>query len=92
MHAESLISPIQSADNEAGRPHVARRLRAPLMGRSLLSVSSPDDEDDILNSESGSSSLSDDDNEYLVLNKRRHGVPLFGRRWVPTKRRGPLFG
>ena len=92
INVEALISPIQSADNEAGRPNIARRLRAPLMGRSLLSVSSPNDDDiDFFNNDSGSSSRSDE-HESVVLNKRRPGVPLFGRRWIPTKRRGPLFG
>ncbi len=89
---ESLVSPVQSPDNEAGRPNVARRLRAPLMGRSILSVvPSNDDDVGLINNESDSSSVSDD-NDFIVLNKRRHGVPLFGRRWIPKKRRGPLFG
>jgi hypothetical protein len=88
---ESLISPILSADNAAGRPYIARRLRAPLMGRSLLSIIPSDDNVGLINHESDSSSVSDDDN-LVVLNKRRYGVPLFGRRWIPTKRRGPLFG
>ena len=92
MNVESLVSPIQSPDNEAGRPNVARRLRAPLMGRSLLSVSATNDDDtNLINNESDSHSDSNDD-QLVVLNKRRHGAPLFGRRWMPLKRRGPLFG
>jgi hypothetical protein len=91
---ESLVSPIQSPDNEAGRPNVIRRLRAPLMGRSLLSVPSFNNNDDFnyLNNEASSSSASDDDGDLVFLNKRRNGVPLFGRRGVFGKRRGPLFG
>jgi len=63
------------------------------MGRSLLSASPSDDDDDVgfINHELDSSSVSDDD-DLIVLNKRRHNVPLFGRRWIPKKRRGPLFG
>ena len=65
------------------------------MGRSLLSVSPSNDDDDnnvdIFTDESGSNSLSDDD-ELVLLNKRRYNIPLFGRRYIPTKRRGPLFG
>lgn len=92
IHVESLISPIQSADNEAGRPSIARRLRAPLMGRSILSLPSSNDDDvGYINNESDSSSGNNDD-DLVVLNKRRNGVPLFGRRWVLKKRRGPLFG
>ena len=86
-----MISPIQSADNEANRPHVARRLRAPMMGRSLLSVMSGNGDTDMTNNESSGSTNSDED-QMFYLNKRRQGVPLFGRRWIPTKRRGPLFG
>ncbi len=91
---ESLVSPIQSPDNEAIRPNIARRLRAPLMGRSLLSVpSSNNDDDDVINylNDELSSSGSDDDH-LIFLNKRRYGVPLFGRRGIHGKRRGPLFG
>ena len=93
VHVESLISPIQSPDNEAGRPNLARRLRAPLMGRSLLSVPQLNNDDDInyFNNEASSSSASDDD-DIIVLNKRRNRVPLFGRRGIVGKRRGPLFG
>ena len=87
---ESLISPIQSADNEASRPSVARRLRAPLMGRSLLGISSSNDDAGYLNNESSSSGSNDDD--LVLLHKRRPGAPLFGRRWISNKRRGPLFG
>ena len=61
------------------------------MGRSLLSVSSSHDGDvGLINDQSDSSNVSDDD--LVVLNKRRNGAPLFGRRWIPKKRRGPLFG
>jgi len=89
---ELLVSPIQSTDNEAGRPNVARRLRAPLMGRSLLSVSpSKNDDVGLINNESDSSSVNDDV-DIVILKKRRPGVPLFGRRWLSKKRRGPLFG
>lgn len=92
IRVESLISPIQSADNEAGRPNIARRLRAPLMGRSILSLpSSNDDDAGLINNESDSSSASNDD-DLVVLHKRRNDVPLFGRRWALNKRRGPLFG
>jgi hypothetical protein len=91
---ELLISPIQSPDNEAGRPHLARRLRAPLMGRSLLSIPSfnNDDGTNYLTNEASSSSGSDDDDDIILLNKRRNRVPLFGRRGTLEKRRGPLFG
>jgi hypothetical protein len=89
---ESLVSPIKNDEIESGRPIAARRLRAPLMGRSLLSVSAADDDDvDLKNNESDRHSDSDE-NKLVVLNKRRHGAPLFGRRWIPLKRRGPLFG
>ncbi|CAF0804530.1 unnamed protein product [Adineta ricciae] len=92
IHVESLVSPINSPDNDAGRPYFARRLRAPLMGRAptLLTI------DEISNqkyTESASSSSSASNDEQPVqLEKRRPGAPLFGRRWINTKRRGPLFG
>ena len=88
---ESLGSTMEGVDEGIGRLHPARRLRAPLMGRSLLSPSSFDEHENFgdLNQESSSSN---DDDGLLIFNKRRLGKPLLGRRWVSKKRRGPLFG
>lgn len=88
---EPLIPPMESVDDSAARLNTARRLRAPLMGRSILSVSSLDDQNNLgyFNQESSSSN---DDDGILLYNKRRIGVPLLGRRWIQKKRRGPLFG
>ena len=89
---EAFGSTMESVDDGVGRLNTARRLRAPLMGRSVLSASSFDDRDNFgyLNQESSSSN---DDDGILIFNKRRIGIPLLGRRsWIPKKRRGPLFG
>ncbi|UJR27518.1 hypothetical protein I4U23_008802 [Adineta vaga] len=93
IYVMSLESPSQSPDNDVGRPNVAQRLRAPLMGRSLVSL--PNTEHgtiNLKNMESNGSNSASDDEQFVVLNKRRYGAPLFGRRWINTKRRGPLFG
>ena len=88
---ESLIPSMESIDDGPARLNAGRRLRAPLMGRSILAVSSFDDQDNLgyLNQESSSSN---DDDGILLYNKRRIGAPLLGRRWISKKRRVPLFG
>ena len=79
---------MQRADYDGARANVVRRLRAPILGRALLSITSEIDEFDSEDHESNGNSHSDEDR----VNKRRPNVPLFGRRWIPVKRRGPLFG
>ncbi|CAF2348222.1 unnamed protein product [Rotaria sp. Silwood2] len=94
IHTDSFLSPIRRTNNnENRRLHTIRRLRAPLMGRSLLPTiqKNDDDDDDFINDVSSTSNMNDD--ELPVVTKRRHGsVPLFGRRWILGKRRGPLYG
>ncbi|CAF2735229.1 unnamed protein product [Rotaria sp. Silwood2] len=95
IHTDSFLSPIRRTNNnENRRLHTIRRLRAPLMGRSLLPTiqkNDDDDDDDFINDVSSTSNMNDD--ELPVVTKRRHGsVPLFGRRWILGKRRGPLYG
>ena len=84
-----MISPIQSADHEVSRPHVARRLRAPLMGRSMPVLST--DVIDVM--KVNSDSINRDDEESVHQNQRRYSVALLGRGgWTNSKRRGPLLG
>ena len=68
---------MKSSESDTARPHVARRLRAPLMGRSADLASLDDDSD-----ETG-----------LDFDKRRLNQIFLGRRrMINPKRRGPLFG
>ncbi|CAF0937981.1 unnamed protein product [Rotaria sp. Silwood1] len=92
IYVESSVTQIQLPNNENRRLNTIQRLRAPLMGRSLLSVTPTNvDDGSFINDVSSNSNASDD--ELVVLTKRRHGsVPLFGRRWIFGKRRGPLYG
>ena len=78
-------------DRDGGRANIARRLRAPLLGRALLSISSEFDTFESDDRESHPESQSNEE-RLVLLHKRRPNVPLFGRRGSPVKRRGPLFG
>lgn len=74
----------ENSYNENRRFVIARRLRAPLMGRSVTIESH---KDFILNT-----NHSDEDTSHQ-LDKRRYGLTLMNRRkWMSLKRKGPLFG
>ncbi|CAF0900424.1 unnamed protein product [Adineta steineri] len=92
IHVESLGSPFQHSDNQIGRSNSARRLRAPLMGRSILSVSETNDDNNHHSNNEWYRQNHNDGENSVVLKKRRYGAPLFGRRWAPATRRGPLLG
>ena len=91
MFVPCLASPVEMFDRDDGRANIARRLRAPLFGRALLSISSDFDAFDTDDHPAESHSQSDED-RVALMNKRRPNVPLFGRRGSVVKRRGPLFG
>jgi len=85
-----MISFEQNPGYEVKRLPTTRRLRAPLMGRSITKIL--DDDVDIIPNQSNGFNASDE-NEFIYLNKRRNGLALLSRRkWLPFKRRGPLFG
>ncbi|CAF1234954.1 unnamed protein product [Rotaria sordida] len=92
IHVKSFVSPLRRDNHEIRRLHAIRPLRAPLMGRSLSPVISINaDDDNFINDISNNSKFIDD--ELVVLAKRRQGgAPLYGRRWIRNRRRGPLYG
>ena len=61
------------------------------MAHSLSRLPAVNDDKDSNRHEPDSDSRTDED-ALLLLEKRRSGMPLFGRRGLPSKRRGPLFG
>ncbi|CAF1109279.1 unnamed protein product [Adineta steineri] len=90
----SFTAMMRTPDNEARRLYSARRLRAPLMGRSITTTAlhtDDDDDSDLSKSDSNGSSNSNE-NELITLDKRRSYAVLGGRRWVNSRKRGPLFG
>jgi hypothetical protein len=73
--------------SELGRKNVARRLRGPLMGRSIMPTL--DDNVDLINNDS----LNSDENETINLSKRRYSFAILSRRkWLNSKRRGSHYG
>jgi hypothetical protein len=81
-----MMSPVENDDNQGARMDIAERLRSAFIVRSLLPGLPKTDERDL------KISSNSEEDESLSIHKRRQGVPLLGRRWIPTKRRGPLFG
>ncbi len=82
INVTSITSFRYNSDNLIQRRPIARRLRAPLMGRALTTASN--DSNHINNY---------DKNELMELDKRRFGLTSSGQRiWIGLKRRGPLFG
>lgn len=84
--SQQILNVTAAMSYESGKRRfpVARRLRAPLMGRSIVIES--DNDIDITANHS-------DSNEIQHLDKRRYGLTLLGRRkWMSLKRKGPLFG
>jgi hypothetical protein len=80
--------PGHSSINEGGRSHVARRLRAPLMGRSITTTTSDNDADFIENGIDNT-----DGDEFMNVSKRRYIVALLSRRrGANGKKKRPLFG
>jgi len=72
--------------NEVARSNIARRLRAPLMGRSVTTTKG---ETDLTNDLNGNN----DENEFINLSKRRYIVAFISRRRLMNpKKKGPLFG
>jgi len=72
---------------------IARRLRAPLMGRSITTAKTTVDGGIRLIHNKSAGNSSSNENEPIHLSKRRYGLALLGRpRWFTLKRRGPLFG
>lgn len=83
----------QNPDNEVIRLPIARRLRAPLMGRSITTAKTTVHGGIHLIQNKSDGNSSTNENEPIHLNKRHYGLALFGRRdWFTFKRRGPLFG
>ncbi|CAF1563619.1 unnamed protein product [Rotaria sp. Silwood1] len=91
LSVSSFVSFLPNSDIETAKPHAARRLRAPLMGRSIMSILNDDDFD--LSKNDTNDIYSNDENELMKLNKQRLLLALLNRpRWIDSKRRGPLFG
>ena len=82
---------IGNTDHDGHRSIITQRLRAPLMGRSIspVTIITTTVNDDVNRVDS----KGDNSDEELFLGKRRHSFAILGRRrWVTSKKRGPLFG
>ncbi|CAF1124726.1 unnamed protein product [Rotaria sordida] len=82
---------LQSPDIETPKLHVARRLRAPLMGRSIITPLN-DDTFELIKNDTNDMNSSD---EYDIMkpNKQSLLLALLKRqRRINSKRKGPLFG
>ncbi|CAM4841410.1 unnamed protein product [Rotaria magnacalcarata] len=89
-YVQSFIAHIERMNNESLEVKPPRRLQMPFMDRSFVLVApAKTDEINFTNDESDNSHHID---KIVTLYKRRNGVPLFGRRLVPGKRRVPLYG
>lgn len=92
INAAGIFSFEQNSNNELRRFPAARRLRAPLMGRSIKTTLNDDDDKNLIENQSNDIN-NNDENKSININKRRYGITLLGRRkWMALKRRGPLFG
>ncbi|CAF0785715.1 unnamed protein product [Adineta ricciae] len=91
MNVTSMPTIIGNTDHDGHRSIIAQRLRAPLMGRSIspVTIITTTVHDDANRVDSNG----DNSDEELFLGKRRHSFAILGRRrWVTSKKRGPLFG
>jgi hypothetical protein len=79
---------MENNDLEGVSANAVQRLNLASASHNLLPIiSNPVQADSIASDSSGS-----DEEAWLSTSKRRAGMPLYGRRWIPSKRRGPLFG
>ncbi|UJR21650.1 hypothetical protein I4U23_024727 [Adineta vaga] len=87
LNVTPAIIAIRNADNEGDRMVIIRRLHAPLMGRSVRTTL----EDGGVGQFDSSGNF--DENEKITLSKRRYSFAVLGgRSWLPSRKRGPLFG
>lgn len=86
MNVTSMSTIIGNTDHDGHRAIITQRLRAPLMDIITTTVN-----DDVPRADSNSDNNNED--EELFLGKRRPSLAILGRRrWVTSKKRGPLFG
>ncbi|CAF4203261.1 unnamed protein product [Rotaria socialis] len=89
-HVQSFITYAERMSNETLQINPPRHHQIPLTDQSFVLVA-PAKTDEI-NFTDDESDNSHHIGKIVTLYKRRNGVPLFGRRWIPGKRRVPLYG